>query len=80
MMLDLSSLSSVRQFADKVNQQETRLDVLINNAGVSNLFKKYVTEDGLELTMATNQYGPFLLTNLLLRKFLLLIYLYILCF
>lgn len=68
MELDLSSLNSVRQFAAKVNKQESRLDVLVNNAGVANTFGKKVTEDGLELTMATNQYGPFLLTHLLLRK------------
>jgi len=68
MQLDLSSLSSVRQFATKVNKQESRLDVLVNNAGVANTFGKKITEDGLELTMATNQYGPFLLTHLLLRK------------
>ncbi|KAL4143708.1 hypothetical protein QTP88_006005 [Uroleucon formosanum] len=66
MQLDLSSLSSVRQFATKVNKQESRLDVLVNNAGVANTFGKKITEDGLELTMATNQYGPFLLTHLLL--------------
>lgn len=68
MELDLSSLNSVRQFAAKVNKQESRLDVLVNNAGVANTFGKKITEDGLELTMATNQYGPFLLTHLLLRK------------
>uniref|UniRef100_A0A2H8TYL3 Retinol dehydrogenase 14 n=1 Tax=Melanaphis sacchari TaxID=742174 RepID=A0A2H8TYL3_9HEMI len=66
MKLDLSSLNSVRQFAAEVNKQESRLDVLVNNAGVANTFSKKVTEDGLELTMATNQYGPFLLTHLLL--------------
>lgn len=68
MTLDLSSLNSVRKFAAQVIKQEQRLDVLINNAGVANTFGKKVTEDGLELTMATNQYGPFLLTHLLLRK------------
>lgn len=66
MALDLSSLNSVRKFAAQVVKQEPRLDVLINNAGVANTFGKIITEDGLELTMATNQYGPFLLTHLLL--------------
>lgn len=68
MKLDLSSLESVRNFSAQVNKKESRLDVLINNAGVANAFGKKITEDGLELTMATNQYGPFLLTHLLLRK------------
>ncbi|XP_050534204.1 retinol dehydrogenase 14-like [Daktulosphaira vitifoliae] len=66
MELDLSSLNSVRKFAGKINQQESRLDVLINNAGVAKTFGKTITEDNLELTMATNQYGPYLLTRLLL--------------
>jgi NAD(P)-dependent dehydrogenase (short-subunit alcohol dehydrogenase family) len=66
MKLDLSSLESVRLFATSINKQENSLDVLINNAGVANTFGKKITEDGLELTMATNQYGPFLLTHLLL--------------
>ena len=33
--LDLSSLASVRQFAQKVMQEQPRLDVLVNNAGVT---------------------------------------------
>lgn len=40
--------------------------MLIHNAGTAQLFKKMVTEDGVEMTMATNQYGPFLLTHLLI--------------
>lgn len=31
--LDLSSLASVRQFTNKLNATEERLDILINNAG-----------------------------------------------
>lgn len=64
--LDLSSFASVREFAQQINREEDRLDVLIHNAGTAQLFKKMVTEDGLEMTMATNQYGPFLLTHLLI--------------
>lgn len=64
--LDLSSLASVREFAAKINSEETRLDVLIHNAGTAETFRKHVTEDGLEMTMATNHYGPFLLTHLLI--------------
>ena len=33
--LDLSSLASVRQFAQDINQSEQRLDILINNAGMA---------------------------------------------
>ncbi|KAK2575834.1 hypothetical protein KPH14_007209 [Odynerus spinipes] len=64
--LDLSSLQSVREFARQINQEESRLDVLIHNAGTAEFLKKKVTEDGLEMTMATNQFGPFLLTHLLI--------------
>ena len=38
----------------------------MNNAGIGSHDKRHVTEDGLELTMATNHFGHFLLTNLLL--------------
>nr|CAD7424789.1 unnamed protein product [Timema monikensis] len=66
--LDLSSLESVRQFANDVNRSEQRLDVLVHNAGYANTFSKQVTGDGLEITMATNHYGPFLLTHLLIVR------------
>ncbi|XP_053688780.1 retinol dehydrogenase 14-like [Sabethes cyaneus] len=64
--VDLSSLSSVRQFAQDINATETVIDVLIHNAGVSQGFDNRVTADGLDLTLATNCYGPFLLTHLLI--------------
>ena len=31
--LDLASLESVRSFAEKINKQEERINILINNAG-----------------------------------------------
>ncbi|KAH1017714.1 hypothetical protein HUJ05_008316 [Dendroctonus ponderosae] len=63
--LDLSSQKSIRGFAEAIISTEERLDVLVHNAGTAekNLVK---TEDGLELTMATNHFGPFLLTHLLI--------------
>ena len=62
---DLSSLSSVRQLGQKIIQNYSRIDVLINNAGI--LPGKYQTSaDGFELSWATNHLGPFLFTNLLL--------------
>ncbi|KON33898.1 MAG: hypothetical protein AC479_02880 [miscellaneous Crenarchaeota group-6 archaeon AD8-1] len=63
--LDLSSFSSIRDFCKKFDQSYQRLDVLINNAGIFTM-DKGLTQDGLELTMGVNYFGPFLLTNLLL--------------
>ncbi|XP_064007348.1 retinol dehydrogenase 13-like [Pogoniulus pusillus] len=64
-LLDTSSLRSVRAFARAVLREEKRLDVLVNNAGVTGL-PFAVTPEGLEMTFTTNYLGPFLLTNLLL--------------
>ncbi|CAH0555460.1 unnamed protein product [Brassicogethes aeneus] len=62
--LDLSSLQSVRKFAKEINDTESRLDILINNAGVGLAGSKH-TDDGLQKTMQVNHFGPFLLTHLL---------------
>lgn len=64
---DLSSLESVREFAEMVNNNYDRLDVLINNAGVWEM-KRKESKDGIELTWAVNHLSPFLMTNLLLDK------------
>lgn len=63
--LDLSSLKSVRAFADQFNSMNLPLNILINNAGV--MFCPFgLSEDGVEMQFATNHLGHFLLTNLLL--------------
>jgi NAD(P)-dependent dehydrogenase (short-subunit alcohol dehydrogenase family) len=62
--IDVSDLSSVREAAGQV---EGPLDLLINNAGVmATPYQR--TADGLELQMATNHFGPFALTGLLLPQ------------
>lgn len=58
-------MASVREFAENIKKSETRLDILIHNAGVAYTFEKVVSKDGLDMTMATNHFGPFLLTHLL---------------
>ncbi|KAK7811886.1 hypothetical protein U0070_001939 [Myodes glareolus] len=63
--LDLASLRSVRNFCQELLQEEPRLDVLINNAGIFQCpYMK--TEDGFEMQFGVNHLGHFLLTNLLL--------------
>jgi NAD(P)-dependent dehydrogenase (short-subunit alcohol dehydrogenase family) len=62
---DLSSLAAVRAAAAEFRQRYKRLDVLLNNAGVSPS-KRRESVDGLEYTFALNHLGHFLLTNLLL--------------
>lgn len=64
-MLDLASLQSVRALAKDVQQNEERLDVLINNAGIM-MCPQWQTEDGFEMQFGVNHLGHFLLTNLLL--------------
>jgi dehydrogenase/reductase SDR family protein 12 len=62
---DLSNLGSVRSFAAGFLRSNPRLDVLVNNAGVLPP-KRIQTDEGVELTFATNVLGPFLLTAKLL--------------
>ncbi|XP_053947384.1 retinol dehydrogenase 14 isoform X1 [Anastrepha ludens] len=64
--LDLGSQKSVREFASDIVKNEQKIDVLIHNAGMALAFRGQTSEDGIELTMATNHYGPFLLTHLLI--------------
>ncbi|MGW2095050.1 SDR family NAD(P)-dependent oxidoreductase [Promicromonospora sukumoe] len=65
-VLDLADLTSVRAFADALSRDLDRLDVLVNNAGISIPPERYATADGHELQWGTNFLGPFALTNLLL--------------
>jgi NAD(P)-dependent dehydrogenase (short-subunit alcohol dehydrogenase family) len=67
--LDLSSLASVRAAADALRAAYSRIDLLINNAGVM-WTPKQVTEDGFEMQFGTNHLGHFALTGLLLDRLL----------
>lgn len=66
LQVDLADLGSVRTAAAQVATIGT-IDVLVNNAGVmAPPYRR--TGDGLELQMATNHFGPFLFTGLLLPE------------
>jgi NAD(P)-dependent dehydrogenase (short-subunit alcohol dehydrogenase family) len=69
LILDLSSLESVRSAAAEVNTYSESIDVLIYNAGIMG-GPHYTTKDGLEGQFGTNHIGPFLFTNLILPKIL----------
>jgi NAD(P)-dependent dehydrogenase (short-subunit alcohol dehydrogenase family) len=62
---DISSQKSVRELARKIREDYSGLDVLINNAGAA-LPKRTLSADGIEMTVAGNHLGSFLLTMLLL--------------
>jgi len=66
--LDVSELSSIREFARLFADQVGELDVLINNAGIVAL-PLTRTSAGHELQFATNYLGAFALTGLLLPFF-----------
>src|SRR5208283_3549206 len=63
--LDLGSLESVREFAERFAQDHDALDLLINNAGVMAPPRRE-TADGFELQFGTNVLGHFALTGRLL--------------
>lgn len=66
MVLDLADLASVRAFSDAFHKQNTRLDILINNAGVMYPASREVTKQNFELQFGTNHLGHFALTALLM--------------
>ena len=61
---DLALQSSVRTAAAEVAARTDRLDVLVNNAGIHTRTVARTAEDH-DVMLATNQLGPFLLTELL---------------
>jgi NAD(P)-dependent dehydrogenase (short-subunit alcohol dehydrogenase family) len=65
MHLDLTRPDSIKAFANDFQLKYRHLDILINNAGVMGT-PETRTADGVELQMATNHFGHFALTALLL--------------
>ena len=69
MELDTSSLDSVRNFVIEFKKNNLKVYGLINNAGISSMGHDGNSVDGVEIVMATNYLGHFLLTNLLIPSF-----------
>lgn len=67
LIADVSSLASVRTLAAQLLEKYPRVDVLINNAGTA-IPKRTLSADGIEMTVAGNHLGAFLLTLLLLDR------------
>jgi NAD(P)-dependent dehydrogenase (short-subunit alcohol dehydrogenase family) len=64
--LDIAEFDSVRKLGEHLRQRygTGSLDLLVNNAGIMALPKRTTNSQGLELQIATNYFGPFLLTAL----------------
>lgn len=71
LQLDLESIEQIRKAGATVNgwADVPHIDLLVNNAGI--MACPYAkTEDGLERQFATSHVGPFLFTNLIMKKIL----------
>lgn len=62
---DFSDLTAVRKMALEVNKKLSKLDVLINNAGIYTTGST-TTKEGLDVRFVVNYLGPYVLTNALL--------------
>ena len=67
LLLDLADLESVRSFAEEFRARHSRLDLLINNAGIM-MTDAQLTIDGFESQLGTNHLGHFALTGHLLER------------
>ena len=64
-LLELSSLASVRRAAAEIDSRTEAIDALILNAGLMMLPNRELTEDGFETQIGVNHLGHFLLASLL---------------
>lgn len=66
--LDVSSFKSIEDFCSEFKKKFKKLDILIHNAGYFNHGEKnyQLSPDNIELSFATNAFGPFLMTQLLI--------------
>ncbi|KKC49081.1 short-chain dehydrogenase [Paenibacillus sp. D9] len=69
MTADLGSLDSINRFTEDFRARYSRLDVLVNNAGVVTV-KRETTEDGFERMIGVNHLGHFALVHGLMEPLL----------
>jgi len=71
-LLDLSSLKSTREFAERILQKLDRLDILVNNAGLITYTPYNTTEDGVEVHFGVNYLSRLKLTAIFNFNFLII--------
>ncbi|MBE9043602.1 SDR family NAD(P)-dependent oxidoreductase [Pleurocapsales cyanobacterium LEGE 10410] len=64
---DFSDLDVVKQMTHQIKGATSKIDVLINNAGVYNSSKSQ-NDDGLDMRLVVNYLAPFTLTNELIPR------------
>ena len=69
-ILDVASLASVKDFAERASDTLPRIDILLNNAGLGLQSQRAVTVDGFERQFGTNHLGHFALTGRLIPALL----------
>lgn len=66
-LADFSDLRQVEKAALAIADQYSKIDVLINSAGIHST-QRVLNQDGLEMVFCVNHLAPFLLTQLLLNN------------
>ena len=66
--LDLGSLASTREGAQRILADVAKIDGLVCNAAIAQVAKQELTPDGFESQLGVNHYGHFLLCGLLYER------------
>jgi NAD(P)-dependent dehydrogenase (short-subunit alcohol dehydrogenase family) len=66
--LDLSNMKSIQEATEDILAKESRIDVLLLNAGVMSPPKRMTTANNLELQFGTNHVGHHMFARYLLPK------------